>query len=132
VGKCSSLAMRRFIVLAMRTSAPFIFYHIYADMQKKYHPHPGVRHGGAKRTAYLPETVDGHRLLKRLAYAFMHGLTFTVGVSLKTKQDNAVTWASIPHKTSLNGGQFGFPDPHYMDMCNNALDELEVPTADDL
>jgi Deltex C-terminal domain len=58
-------------------------------------------------------------------------LPFVVGVSQTSKKDNSVTWASIPHETSLMGGpeQYGFPDPNYIVQCNTALDELKVPKA---
>jgi Deltex C-terminal domain len=73
-------------------------------------------------------------LLKRLRFAFQHGLTFTVGVSMSSGRDNCVTWASIYHKTALSGGvqNHGFPDRSYFDNCNNQLDALRVPAADDL
>jgi hypothetical protein len=84
--------------------------------------------------AYLPNTVDGRKLLKRLKYAFRRGLTFTVGVSMASNQDNCVTWSSIHHKTRLRGGAsaHGFPDPRYFDNCNHELDSLNVPPAEQL
>ena len=39
----------------------------------KYHPNPGVKHGGAQRSCYLPDTKEGNELLLRLQYAFRHG-----------------------------------------------------------
>lgn len=51
--------------------------------------------------------------LKRLEYAFSHGLTFSVGTSLTTGQDNTVIWGSIHHKTSTTPGPHGFPDPNF-------------------
>jgi hypothetical protein len=38
-----------------------------------------------------------------------------------------VIWSKIPHKTSLHGGPFGWPDPHYFTACNASLDGLQVP-----
>jgi deltex-like protein len=35
-----------------------------------------------------------------------------------------VIWSKIPHKTSLHGGPFGWPDPHYFTTCNASLDAL--------
>jgi deltex-like protein len=69
-------------------------------------------------------------LLKRLEYAFVHGLTFTVGTSLTTKKKNVVTWSTVPHKTKLIGGTYGYPDNAYFYNCNAALDALCVPSAD--
>jgi deltex len=109
-----------------------IKYSIPQGVQKPYHPNPGAPFSSAKRTAYLPETADGCDLLKRLKYAFMHGLTFTVGVSQATGLDDSVTWSTIPHKTSMTGGPFGYPDPAYFAACHKELDNLEVPKAADL
>jgi deltex-like protein len=83
--------------------------------------------------AFLPETPDGCRLLTRMKYAFAHGLTFTVGTSLTTGRGNVVTWTSIPHKTSFEGpaDPHGFPDDRYLANCNDALDSLGVPDAND-
>ena len=77
--------------------------------------------------------------MSRLKYAWKHGLIFTVGTSLTTQQQNVVTWASIPHKTSLQrgGSAYGahpnphaFPDPNYLANCHDALDALGVPDTD--
>lgn len=78
--------------------------------------------------------LDGQALLKRLKYAFLHGLTFTVGTSLTTGRDNQCTWASIHHKTSRTGGvrSHGFPDADYFNNCNAELDALGVPRANSL
>jgi hypothetical protein len=75
----------------------------------------------------LPDSPEGNCLLKRLIFAFRHGLTFRVGTSLTTDQKNRITWASIHHKTSLHGGLRGFPDPSYIHNCNEELDNLGVP-----
>jgi deltex len=111
-----------------------IDYNIPVATQLSYHPNPGIQHSGACRTAYLPDTDEGRSLLKRLRFAFQHGLTFTVGISMASGQDNCVTWASIDHKTALSGGvqNHGFPDRDYFDNCNSQLDALSVPAADDL
>lgn len=92
-----------------------------------YHDNPGVSYSGDSRVAYLPDNSEGNQLLKRLIYAFQHGLTFRIGTSLTTGQPNRITWASIHHKTSLRGGPHGFPDPAYFINCNKELDQLNVP-----
>jgi Deltex C-terminal domain len=108
-----------------------IEYDIPPGTQQFYHLHPGAAHDGTQRIAYLPDTREGHDLLKRLKYAFRHGLTFTVGISMTSGMPNAVTWSSIPHKTSLTGGiqNFGFPDHNYFVNCHKELDALYVPSA---
>jgi len=102
--------------------------------QKSYHENPGEKHGGKLTTTYVPNNNDGKNLLKRLKYAFMHGLTFTVGTSLTTGIKNQCTWSSIHHKTSLNGGasSHGFPDAGYFMNSNEELDGSKVPPADSL
>jgi hypothetical protein len=81
-----------------------ITYAIKGGAQKSYHDNPGQRQSGKRATAYLPNNADGQNLLKRLKYAFLHGLTFTVGTSATTGIVNQCTWSSIHHKTSHTGG----------------------------
>ena len=101
-------------------------------MLNSYRSNPGARFTGATRIAYLPDNTEGRDLLKRLEYAFLHGLTFTVGTSLSTGAANIVTWASVHHKTSPHGGPHGYPDPNFFANCNAELNALGVPVASDL
>jgi deltex-like protein len=52
---------------------------IPSGTQKSYHPHPGQPYSGAKRTAYVPDTLEGRKLLNSLWHSFSCGLTFAVG-----------------------------------------------------
>jgi Deltex C-terminal domain len=106
-----------------------ISYKIESGVQKDYHENPGVMHEGASREAYVPNNVEGRALIQRLIYAFAHGMTFRVGVSDSTGKRNAVTWASIPHKTSLTYGSFGYPDSNYLYEVNEQLNILGVPSV---
>lgn len=108
-----------------------IDYNIPDGIQASYMENPGKHYTRTRRVAYLPHNDDGRRLLVRLQYAFEHGLTFRVGTSLTTGLHNQVTWTSVHHKTSVDGGirAHGFPDPNYFDNCNDALDALHVPSA---
>ena len=90
---------------------------------------PGLQYLGKSDTAYLPDNKEGRMLLERLKYAFTRGLTFVVGTSATTGQNNVVTWSSIHHKTSPTGGAHGFPDPNYIDNCNEELDNLGVSNS---
>ena len=85
-----------------------IRYSLKGGIQKEYHENPGVRYSGTSRIAYLPDSPDGYRLLRRLICAFRQGLTFRVGTSTTTGATNCITWASIHHKTSLHGGAHSF------------------------
>jgi len=111
-----------------------IRYEIPEGRQHKFHPTPGMKYHSICRYAYLPYTEDGRNLLKRLKYAFQHGLTFCIGTSMTTGRSNVITWSSIHHKTSVNGGavNHGFPDINYFDNCNSELDALNVPSFDAL
>mmetsp|Transcript_31077 Transcript_31077/g.48028 ORF Transcript_31077/g.48028 Transcript_31077/m.48028 type:complete len:578 (-) Transcript_31077:19-1752(-) len=106
-------------------------YHIPSGSQSFYHQNPGVRFDGACRVAYLPNTAQGRCLLTRFRYAFAHGYMFLVGRSLANKRDNQTTWSTIPNKTSLKGGEFGFPDRKYLEQAHHALDQLGIPDSDD-
>ena len=82
----------------------------------------------------ITSNADGQALLKRLKYAFLHGLTFNVGTSMTTGATNQCTWASIHHKTSPSGGvqAHGYPDPDYFKNCNTEMDSMGVPPATSL
>jgi deltex-like protein len=69
-----------------------ITYNIPAGYQRSYHDNPGIKHGGKSATAYLPRNEEGKDLLKRLQFAFKHGLTFTVGTSWKTGLIDQCVW----------------------------------------
>ena len=105
-------------------------YRLPAGVQLSYHQHPGVRYHSIQRKAYLPNNEHGHALLVRMKYAWMHGHCFKIGYSLAFQQDNRITWATVLHKTSLSGGEFGFPDPNYIENAHGCLDALGVPPAD--
>ena len=96
-----------------------------------YHPNPGRAYAGTTRTAYLPDTREGRRLLSRLQGAFRHGLCFAIGTSLTSGKSNVITWVSIPHKSAVSGGVrcHAFPDRLYFVNCHAALDALKVKPA---
>jgi hypothetical protein len=79
------------------------------------------------RLAYLPNNHEGRRLLRRLEYAFKHGLTFDVGTSVTHHMSNVVIWTSIHHRTSRTQGPYGYPAENYLGACNDALTALGVP-----
>jgi len=104
-----------------------IKYSIPSGTQLSYHESPGERHSGKAVKAYLPNNDDGQDLLRRLKYAFMHGLTFEVGTSMTTGRTNTVTWSSVHHKTSNHGGvmKHGWPDRDYFSNCNGGEIEYD-------
>jgi len=106
-----------------------IEYRILQAVQQSYHPSPGQAISYTSATAYLPETKEGRELLKRLKYAFCHGLTFNVGRS--GGQQPAPVYFAITHKQSPTGG-YGFPDPTFFTRCNQQLDQAHVPPADNI
>ena len=106
-----------------------VVYNMPSGIQMPYHENPGLPFKGTNRFAYLPDNQEGRRLLERLKWAWMHGLTFSVGTSLTTGRPNCVIWSSIHHKTSQTPGPHGFPDPDFFANCNQELDSLDVPKA---
>ena len=81
-----------------------ISYHIPSGIQSARHPQPGKAFHGATRLAYLPDTIEGRRVLELLQRAFDNKLVFTVGQSRTTGLDSVVTWNDIHHKTHVDGG----------------------------
>ncbi|XP_068558878.1 probable E3 ubiquitin-protein ligase DTX3 isoform X2 [Cebidichthys violaceus] len=102
-----------------------IHYYIPSGIQKEEHPSPGQSYEGASRTAYLPDSSEGRRILALLRRAFDQKLIFTVGRSTTSGRNNMVTWNDIHHKTSTHGGptHYGYPDPEYL---SRVQDELKV------
>ena len=109
-----------------------ITYDIPSASQLSYHESPGKMHGSKFVSAYLPNTIDGQNLLKRLKYAWLHGLIFTVGTSLTSGAHSQCVWASVHHKTCMAGGlkKHGYPDPGYFVNCNQELNSLGVPATE--
>mmetsp|Transcript_9325 Transcript_9325/g.8961 ORF Transcript_9325/g.8961 Transcript_9325/m.8961 type:complete len:681 (-) Transcript_9325:226-2268(-) len=108
-----------------------ISYNLPNGIQKAYHENPGQHYTGSKRQAFLPNNEEGRKLLERLKYSWLKGLTFRVGTSLTTGRSNCIVWSSIHHKTSRTGGLLahGFPDNRYFTSCNEKLNSLGVPPA---
>jgi len=102
---------------------------IASGTQLSYHQNPGRHFSGTRRVAYLPNNAEGGALLQRLCFAWSHGLIFSIGTSQTTGRSDSVVWSTIPHKTSLQFGQFGFPDHNYIATCNQALDVMNIPDA---
>ena len=109
-----------------------ITYRISGGTQCDYHPTPGRGFSSVYREAFLPANREGSDLLKRLQFAFVHGLTFQVGRSVTTGVPDTITWSRIPHKSTLSHHLYGYPDPDYFVLANTELDELGVPLASDL
>jgi len=61
-----------------------------------------------------------------LAEAFKRRLTFIVGTSQTTGLQNSVVWAGLHHKTSISGGNFGWPDPTYFQRVTDELKDRGV------
>lgn len=108
-----------------------IDYNMQSGVQRVYHENPGQAYPSRYRRAYLPDNAEGNSLLKRLKFAFRCGLTFTVGTSLTTGRRSVITWSSIHHKTNRCRGPHGYPDDSFFYNCNEELDALGVPAAED-
>uniref|UniRef100_A0A158R508 E3 ubiquitin-protein ligase n=1 Tax=Syphacia muris TaxID=451379 RepID=A0A158R508_9BILA len=79
------------------------------------HPRPGLRFSGVRRYAYLPNTIEGEKVLRLFKLAFINRLMFTVG-DRETGRRNVVIFNGIETKSTLKGGpkMSGFPDPDYL------------------
>ncbi|XP_070540411.1 probable E3 ubiquitin-protein ligase DTX3 [Ptychodera flava] len=106
-----------------RVGCIVITYYFADGKQGKNHPNPGKRYTGTTRTAYLPNTTEGQKVLSLLKTAFDRQLTFTIGTSRTTGLTDMVTWNDIHHKTSIHGGpqNFGYPDPDYLSRVKEEL-----------
>jgi deltex-like protein len=107
-----------------------LHYEIPSGIQREYHPNPTVPYQGDDRTAFLPDNEEGRKLLTRFKYAWYHGHMLSVGRSQTHCKDNMTLWSTVPQKSGLAGGPFGFPDSQYIAAVNKELDDLNIPTAD--
>ncbi|XP_033098882.1 uncharacterized protein LOC117102616 [Anneissia japonica] len=100
-----------------------ITYDIPSGIQNELHPNPGAEYKGTLRRAYLPDNDEGQDICRLLKKAFDAKLTFTVGRSVTTGQNDTVTWNDIHHKTRTTGGpsQFGYPDDSYLQRVREEL-----------
>ncbi|KAJ7992302.1 hypothetical protein DPEC_G00277120 [Dallia pectoralis] len=97
-----------------------ITYCIPDGIQAETHPSPGSAFRGGVFEAFFPRCEKTTKLLPRLESAFRLGLTFTV----KDQNTGArISWGSIPHKTSLQGGKSGngYPDSTYLSRLSQVL-----------
>ncbi|XP_069763416.1 uncharacterized protein [Narcine bancroftii] len=100
-----------------------ITYDIPDGSQKEDDPNPGEPYKGGQFKAYLPDSIDGRKVLLLLQKAFKRGLIFKVQ-SLPSKPAQ-VTWNEIPHKTATTGGKLknGYPDPGYFRKVLSVLEK---------
>ena len=100
-----------------------INYKFKDGVQEAHHPNPGEAYYGTSRTAYLPDSPEGKKVLKLLQTAFERKLVFTIGTSVTTGAENSVIWNGIHHKTSTSGGatNFGYPDATYLERVTDEL-----------
>jgi deltex-like protein len=96
----------------------------------QYHIPSGSGWTGTNRIAYLPNSAEGQECLGLLRRAFEQRLTFTVGTSLTTGQQNVAVWNGIHHKTSPVGGPtcFGYPDLDYLQRLRLELANKGITT----
>jgi len=107
IGNCPNGAMR-----VTNTGVPCAGYEGYTTLVIDYAVQdPKYR---VNRTAYLPNSPQGNRILNLLRIAWDRRLIFSIGTSLSSGQRDVLVW-NIHHKTSVNGGvqAHGFPDPTY-------------------
>jgi deltex-like protein len=97
-----------------------ITYEIPSGFQQANHPNPGRPFKGTRRTAYLPNNMEGQEVCDLLREAFDAGLMFTIGRSNTTGEDNVVIWNDIHHKTSKTG-TYGYPDYTYLSRVKKEL-----------
>mgnify|MGYP005849483301 CR=1 FL=1 len=97
-------------------------YAMACGVQRSYHGNRGICFGSNHRVAYVPDTPDDRKLIRRLVYAFLRGLIFQVGTSLTSALMNQIVSGTIHHRTNTAAGAHGFPSPFYFDNCNQELD----------
>jgi len=79
------------------------------------------------RTAFLPASPEGNRVCNLLAIAWNRRLTFSIGTSMTTGQQDTLVW-NVHHKTSVQGSvqSHGYPDPTYLDRVKDELKQYNI------
>ena len=103
-----------------------IRYVVEPGVQEPKHPNPGKSFNGDHRQAFLPDNEEGRKVLELLKKAWLRRLTLTVGPSLTRGVNDVVTWNDIHHKTSLDGGPYGYPDAGYLQRVTEDMNALGV------
>ena len=91
-----------------------IRYLLHSGVQGQNHQNPGVGYSSDHRVAYLPDCDEGRKVLELFKEAWRTRMTFTVGRRLTRGTDDVITWNDIHHKTSMRGGEWGYPDAGYL------------------
>ena len=72
------------------------------------------------------------KALSLLELAWKRRLTFTIGTSVTTGEQDVVVWNEIHHKTDMtNDRGHGYPDPNYLNNVMNELAAQGVVDEDD-
>ncbi|XP_040575016.1 protein deltex [Lepeophtheirus salmonis] len=102
-----------------------ITYNFQNGIQSEWHRRPGEPYFaiGFPRTAFLPDTEKGRKVLSALETAFNRKLTFTITGG----QSDVITW-KISHKTEFGPaeGVNAYPAPNYLDNVLLELAQLGV------
>ncbi|XP_070779028.1 serine-rich adhesin for platelets [Enoplosus armatus] len=109
---------RRHTSTGYKDPAIKITYCIPDGIQGEGHPSPGKPFQGGVFEAFFPDCEKTRKLLPRLEKAFRQRLTFTV---MDKGTGARVIWDCIPHKTSLHGGESGYPDSTYLAHLSEVL-----------
>ncbi|XP_076461034.1 uncharacterized protein LOC143293721 [Babylonia areolata] len=106
-------------------------YSFPAGKQKEKHPSPGKRYQGICRIGYLPDSMEGRKVLMLFSVAFYRRLIFRIGQSATTGHVGII-WNDIHHKTSTSGGSanYGYPDPGYLTRVQMELADKGVTEKD--
>jgi hypothetical protein len=100
-----------------------VTYEVFDGVQELHHVSPGKRFEGAKLRTYVPQSEQGDELLKRLKWAWMNGLMFTIGMT--AGDTDHITLKLRTLRTTIDGCD----SKGYITNCNNELDRLGVPRA---
>ena len=96
-----------------------IHYDIPSGKQGTEHPNPGKHFRGASYTAYLPDSLEGRKVVRLLRKALDAQLKFTVGTSHTSGATD--TLLTICFILVIVHNSNGYPDPTYL---SRVLEEL--------
>jgi len=96
-----------------------ITYNFQNGIQNSQHPNPGKPFIaiGFPRTAFLPDTELGRKILVLLEKAFNAGHTFTVSPA------GDIVWSSLPHRTEFGGEEM---TTQFLDQILTNLNQLGI------
>jgi len=100
-----------------------------SGIQTDNHPNPGMYYSAEYRTAYLPDSPEGRKVLVLIRKAWNQKILFTIGTSITRGLDDCIIYNGIHFKTvpfATSTEPWGWPDSTYLYRIVQELNDKGV------